>query len=98
MVCHWEEAEQRDNANKSCDQWKLGVGQGTKLCDMRDGTAQTLVVSEVLAYDSGKDPRGVWPIHVPGSSLFLAKTGPNSKLNDHLPVCEEPNSAAGTHT
>jgi hypothetical protein len=46
-------------------------------------------VSEVLSFDSEKDPRGAWTIHVPGSSLFTARLGPNSTESDRLPICDK---------
>jgi prepilin-type N-terminal cleavage/methylation domain-containing protein len=88
MVRGWEDARQTDNANRKGAKWKMGWGQGTKIHHIRDGASHTLAVSEVLGYDSKKDPRGVWTIHVPGSSLFTARLGPNSFEPDRIPICD----------
>jgi hypothetical protein len=88
MIKGWQEAKQVDNANRQGARWIMGRGQGTKMRQMRDGTSHTLAVSEVLSYDSEKDPRGVWTIHIPGSSLFTTQTGPNSMEPDRLPICD----------
>ena len=89
MVRNWKDAKQIDNADESFGQWKIGWGQGTRTRDIRDGTSHTLAVSEILAYDSEKDARGVWTIHVPGSSLFTARLGPNSKDPDRTSICDK---------
>ena len=88
MIRGWKDARQTDNANKRGAKWKMGWGQGTKIRHIRDGASYTLAVSEVLSYDSEKDPRGAWVIHVPGSSLFTARLGPNSFEPDRLPICD----------
>jgi prepilin-type N-terminal cleavage/methylation domain-containing protein len=88
MLRGWEEAPQRDNADRLFGIWKMGWGQGTRLHDIRDGAAKTLAISEVIAYDSRNDARGAWVVHVPGSSLFTALTGPNSDEPDRISVCE----------
>ena len=88
MVRGWETAVQRDNNDGFRGIWKMGFGQGTRLRDIADGAAKTLALSEVIGYDSRTDARGVWVINVPGSSLFMALTGPNSNENDRISVCE----------
>jgi prepilin-type N-terminal cleavage/methylation domain-containing protein len=88
MIRGWQEARQQDNANERGSKWISGLGQGTKLHRIRDGASHTLAVSEVLTHDSERDPRGVWTIHVPGSSLFTALLGPNSIEPDRLSICD----------
>ena len=68
--------------------WKMGYGRGTKPSDIVDGLSNTLMVSEVLTYDSYQDGRGGWVLTAMGSSIFSAKTTPNSTTNDILPMCE----------
>jgi prepilin-type N-terminal cleavage/methylation domain-containing protein len=68
--------------------WKMGFGQGIRLTDIRDGPSNTLMVSEVLGYRSRNDGRGAWVTNVPGGSLFTARTGPNSEVNDVTSFCE----------
>ena len=60
--------------------WRMGSGQGTKPKDMTDGTSNTLFISEVLAWDSTTDIRGVWIANSSGSSVFEARTTPNTKV------------------
>ena len=88
MIRGWKKAKQRDNANKNGASWKMAFGQGTKLKQIRDGASKTMAVSEVLSHDSENDPRGVWTIHVPGSSLYTAQLTPNSPEPDRLPICD----------
>ncbi len=73
----------------------MGWGQGTRIRDILDGSSNTLAVSEVLGYDSESDPRGAWVIHIPGSSLFTALWGPNSKVPDRISVCDTNNPPVG---
>ena len=88
MIRGWEHAKQKDNSARNGAKWKMAHGQGTKVKHIRDGTSHTMAVSEVIGYDSEKDPRGAWTIHVPGSSLYTAKLGPNSYEPDRLPICD----------
>ncbi|HVU86173.1 MAG TPA: DUF1559 domain-containing protein [Pirellulales bacterium] len=68
--------------------WKMGYGRGTKATDIIDGLSNTLMVSEVLGYESYRDIRGCWAANSMGSSIFTAMTTPNSKTNDIIPMCE----------
>ena len=68
--------------------WKMGYGRGTKASDVTDGLSNTLMASEVLTYDSYLDGRGGWVLTAMGSSIFTAKTTPNSTTNDVIPMCE----------
>ena len=68
--------------------WKMAYGRGTKAADIIDGLSNTLMVSEVVGYESYKDGRGVWAANAMGSSIFTAMTTPNSTTNDILPFCE----------
>ena len=72
--------------------WKTGHKQGTKL--VGDGVSRTMLLSEVIGYDSASDGRGVWSNASMGASVFTAKTTPNAdgavnKQNmDHIPICD----------
>ena len=93
MIKKWEKMPQVDNAENDPAAVALGMDMmsnrlGTNLADVRDGASNTLAVSEVLGFDSALDARGGWVINVPGSSLFMARTGPNSKVNDNISVCD----------
>jgi hypothetical protein len=68
--------------------WKMGHGKGTQNASISDGTSNTLMVSEVLGYRSNRDGRGAWTTNIPGGSLFMARTGPNSDEGDVTSFCE----------
>ncbi len=68
--------------------WKMGYGRGTKATDITDGLSNTLMISEVIGYDSYLDGRGCWAANAMGSSIFTAFTTPNSTTNDIVPLCE----------
>ncbi len=106
MIKGWETAIQADNANGPRDLdnppgagnagvWKMASNQGTRNNEIRDGVAKTIMVSEVLGYDSQSDARGAWVVHTPGSSVFMTLTRPNAhgRANtqnyDHIPICED---------
>ncbi len=69
--------------------FKMGLGQGTQMKQIVDGASNTLLVSEVLAYDSIKDARGGWVLNMPGSSNFTARTPPNSSIDDVISMCDQ---------
>ena len=76
------------NDSRCLGNWKMGYGRGTKAAEIIDGLSNTLMVSEVVSYDSYKDDRGVWVANMMGSSIFTAKTTPNSTTNDIIPMCD----------
>ncbi|MGD9645600.1 MAG: DUF1559 domain-containing protein [Pirellulales bacterium] len=82
-----ENVVQRLNHKTMFGRWKAGWGQGVRFRDVRDGTSNTLCLSEVLAYDDPADGRGTWAWAGMGASSFTAKFGPNSPQNDVLPAC-----------
>ena len=88
MVRGWEKAEQADNPAANLFLEKMSNHLGTQVAQIIDGAANTMAVSEVFGYDTGRDSRGGWVINTPGSSLFMAKFGPNSKENDYTSVCD----------
>ena len=67
----------------------MGFGEGTKFAGIRDGSSNTLAISEVIGIDSNRDGRGAWTTNLPGGSLFTARTSPNSTEWDQMPVCDE---------
>jgi hypothetical protein len=88
MVAGWEKVTQSQNHPTMRGQWKMGLGQGTKRAEVRDGLSNTLMVSEVIGYDSRTDARGGWVLNSPGSTNFMTKVGPNSEVNDVSSMCE----------
>lgn len=72
--------------------WKMGNRYGNSTADISDGTAHTLLVSEVIGYDDPADGRGAWIAPTMGGSTFTAKTLPNSSASnpfsmDRIPMC-----------
>lgn len=67
--------------------FKMGYGNGTNLALVRDGSSKTLMISEVIGFDSSRDGRGGWILNAMGSSIFTAKFPPNSNGTDVLPMC-----------
>jgi prepilin-type N-terminal cleavage/methylation domain-containing protein len=67
--------------------WKFGRNIGNSTGDFKDGTSNTLAVSEVLGFDSERDGRGVWVWSGMGASTFTTKTPPNSTEPDKIPAC-----------
>jgi prepilin-type N-terminal cleavage/methylation domain-containing protein len=68
---------------------RMGYGRGTKIKDIVDGTSHTVMVSEVLSFDSQFDGRGAWLAPAMGASSFTGSTTPNSLTNDVIPICEK---------
>jgi prepilin-type N-terminal cleavage/methylation domain-containing protein/prepilin-type processing-associated H-X9-DG protein len=58
--------------------WKMGRGQGTTFQQIADGASNTLMLSEVLGWDTSLDGRGGWVLQSMGSSNFSAKWEPNA--------------------
>ncbi|MCA9249362.1 MAG: DUF1559 domain-containing protein, partial [Planctomycetales bacterium] len=85
----FEDAVQEDNRKANLFGKMMGWGDGTQLAQITDGASNTIAASEVIGYDSTRDSRGAWVIHTPGSSVFTARLGPNSKDPDHTSVCDQ---------
>ncbi|MBI2823918.1 MAG: DUF1559 domain-containing protein [Planctomycetia bacterium] len=78
----------RGNHPTGQGRWKMGLGQGARPSDIVDGLSNTLFLSEVLGWDSWFDARGAWTSTAAGASVFMARTGPNSRDNDVIPMCD----------
>jgi prepilin-type N-terminal cleavage/methylation domain-containing protein len=59
--------------------WKIASSQGARPKDISDGTSNTLFISEVVAWDSSEDVRGVWTNQSAGAGAFFAWTPPNAQ-------------------
>jgi len=88
MLRGWQNVVQEEDHSTMIGTWKMGHRQGTKLGDIKDGASNTLLVSEVLGYNSSQDGRGGWVLNTMGSSVFTAHTTPNSPDNDNIPMCD----------
>jgi hypothetical protein len=70
----------------------MGVRPGTSDCD---NVAKTILLSEVVGYESPEDGRGAWVWGAVGATAFTAYTTPNAdgrmgNINyDRIPACED---------
>ena len=84
--------KQSEGDNSIKGKWKMGLGQGTKVGDIVDGVSKTYAISEVLAWDTERDIRGVWVSATPGASSFTTFRSPNSfgleEDQDHVIGCD----------
>lgn len=64
----------------------MAINYGSRLTDFTDGTSNTIMFNEVRAGIDATDPRGVWAIGYPGSSVTNAgriyNPTPNNQLGD----------------
>ena len=74
MIRGWQDPLASRTMGKS----RLGLGQGTKFAQISDGTSSTLMVSEVLGFESSRDGRGGWALQSMGATSFTAKWEPNA--------------------
>lgn len=72
---------------------RTALGRGTQLVAITDGTSNTLMLSEVLTWDTptangtSDDWRGVWILPGIGANTFTCYTTPNSRTGDRIPSC-----------
>jgi len=81
----------------------FGLSKGTRISDFQDGTSNTLLLSEVLAWNvadpsfaasesypqgRNRDWRGVIINPGIGGNTFTARTPPNSSIPDQIPGCD----------
>jgi prepilin-type processing-associated H-X9-DG protein len=62
----------------------MAINFGAKLTDFYDGTANTVLFNEIRAGVSPLDPRGVWAMGMPGSSITNAGRNYNPTPNNLL--------------
>jgi prepilin-type N-terminal cleavage/methylation domain-containing protein/prepilin-type processing-associated H-X9-DG protein len=64
----------------------MAINFGSRLTDITDGTSNTVMFNEIRAGVNELDPRGVWAIGMPGSSVTNAgrnyNPSPNNTLGD----------------
>jgi prepilin-type N-terminal cleavage/methylation domain-containing protein/prepilin-type processing-associated H-X9-DG protein len=78
-----------------------GIGKGTRIVEIRDGTSNTVMLSEVLAIHTpdgrtsstqpagmNRDVRGAMLIPMMGGNVFSTKFPPNSPGTDVIPSCD----------
>ena len=95
MIQNWRERvgdHQAEQSNQIKGKWKMGLGQGTKPGDVADGMSKTMAISELLAWDTEADIRGVWTSPTPGGATYSAMFQPNAagtkEAQDHVIGCE----------
>jgi prepilin-type processing-associated H-X9-DG protein len=62
----------------------MAINYGSRLTDFTDGTSTTILFNEVRAGIDATDPRGVWAIGLPGSSVTCAGRNYNPTPNNPL--------------
>ena len=81
---------------------RFGTGKGVKIAEIRDGTSNTLLFSEILAWHTpdsnrssssspggiNRDVRGASLIPMAGGSTFFTNFPPNSRGTDQMPSCD----------
>jgi prepilin-type processing-associated H-X9-DG protein len=75
------------------------------MADIKDGTSQTIMIGEMRAGLTSGDPRGVWAMSGPASSLWAHGIGaddaginPANDLADNFPGCTVLQNALGNAT
>ncbi len=86
---HWPKGVVEHRPNEYLGDWKMGQGLGATDAHFKDGMSNTLLISEVLTYDTAKDGRGMWPSTSMGASIFSTRYGPNSSTPDQIPLCDD---------
>ncbi len=83
---------QSEGSQQIRGKWKMGTGQGRRVGDVPDGLSKTYAISEVLAWDSQRDIRGVWTAVTPGASTWNGRYQPNPSgtedFLDHVVGCD----------
>lgn len=73
---------------------KMGYGVGRKTSHFKDGTSNTMFISEIVPYDAPtygpKDLRGTWTSPAMGATSFSAKFPPNNAGLDVFGGCAYP--------
>ncbi|MDG2385270.1 MAG: DUF1559 domain-containing protein [Pirellulaceae bacterium] len=91
MLPGWKRIKQTEQDESIKGTWKYGRGKGTKTRKLKDGASKTIVISEVLTIDGGRqfsdDIRGVWVAPSMGASTYSHLTGPNSIKPDEINGC-----------
>jgi prepilin-type processing-associated H-X9-DG protein/prepilin-type N-terminal cleavage/methylation domain-containing protein len=59
-------------------------GKGTPICDIKDGTSNTMAVAEYLKGENSADPRGLFQTNRAGCQTLFVTLGPNSLTPDNL--------------
>jgi prepilin-type processing-associated H-X9-DG protein len=74
---------------------RWGFGKGIKLVQITDGSSNTVMLSEIYAFDHVQDARGLWIWPGMGGNAFTTKFPPNSPGNDVMGGCPPTPMPAG---
>ncbi|MFO0912691.1 MAG: DUF1559 domain-containing protein [Pirellulales bacterium] len=88
MLKDWQRAVQQELHPTIVGEWKMGTGQGVPTQKIQDGVSKTLLISEILGWNTAEDMRGVWVCAGMGGSSFSTKFTPNSIEPDQTPACD----------
>jgi prepilin-type processing-associated H-X9-DG protein len=83
-----EKVTQTEGHSSMWGTWKIGLGIGTRQKQIKDGSSNTLAISELLGYRSPDDGRGAWVWPGMGGSTFVARYAPNSPEKDQTAACD----------
>ena len=91
MIPGWAiKFDYRDNVGSRI--WKYAHGRGVKREEVTDGRSRTVLLSEVLPFDTSQptsdDIRGVWIAASMGASTYSHATTPNSTTPDNVNGCD----------
>jgi prepilin-type N-terminal cleavage/methylation domain-containing protein/prepilin-type processing-associated H-X9-DG protein len=70
---------------------RVGLGKGTRLTDVADGTSNTVIFSEILGTSTTNDWRGTTINPGMGGNMFSTFTPPNSPTPDAVYACNAAN-------
>ena len=91
MIAAWA-TKYESRATSSSGLWKCAYGKGVKRDQITDGLSHTVLLSEVLPFDTAKatsdDIRGVWVAASMGASTYSHATTPNSTTPDRVNGCD----------
>lgn len=78
------------------DSWTSPTKMGTfsvnlpvNTATVKDGTSNTVAISEVRYSSLNADSRGIWALYAMGSASFSTGLGPNSAVGDRTPACTD---------
>jgi len=84
--------EEVDNSSAEA---RMGSREGVRFSDCIDGLSNTVLLSEIIAWDDDDDGRGVWFWGGMGGASFTARFPPNSDGTDVFQACGATNIPAG---
>ena len=93
----WKKVTQSSDHPSAVGGFKMGYGRGSQGSQIKDGKSNTMMISEIVGYDDSRDGRGGWILNAMGSSIYTARTTPNSVEQDVIPMCARGIDKANEH-